>query len=53
MSAPEKVVTCACGWAVQGDDDTVIAATRLHGRDLHNMEATDEQILAMARPSTP
>jgi predicted small metal-binding protein len=37
---------CACGWAVVGSRDEVIAATIDHGRRIHNMEATREQVLA-------
>jgi predicted small metal-binding protein len=44
-------VTCACGWEQVGDEDDVIAATQEHGRALHNMEATREQVLAMSAPA--
>jgi predicted small metal-binding protein len=39
-----------CGWESSGDEDTVVAATQDHGRRLHNMEATREQVVAMAVP---
>jgi hypothetical protein len=51
MNEPALIVTCTCGWTVEGTEDIIITATRQHGRDLHNMEATDEQILAMAEPA--
>lgn len=41
-------VRCTCGWETSGDEDDVVAATREHGRRLHNMEATREDVLAMA-----
>ena len=41
-------LTCACGWETSGDEDDVVAATQSHGRDLHNMDLTREQALAMA-----
>ena len=41
-------VRCACGWETTGDEDAVVAATQEHGRRLHNMEATREQVVAMA-----
>ena len=41
-------VACACGWEVVGDEDEVIAETKQHGVDVHNMEVTREQVLAMA-----
>ncbi|MGH9277769.1 MAG: DUF1059 domain-containing protein [Acidimicrobiales bacterium] len=41
-------VRCVCGWETAGDEDTVVAATQEHGRRLHNMEASREQVVAMA-----
>jgi predicted small metal-binding protein len=41
-------VRCACGWEVVGSEDEVVAATQEHGRRMHNMAATREQVLAMA-----
>ncbi len=43
-------VKCACGWELEGSEDEVVAATQEHGRRMHNMEATREQVLAMALP---
>ena len=37
---------CACGWEVSGSEDVVVEATIDHGRRIHNMEATREQVLA-------
>jgi predicted small metal-binding protein len=42
-------VRCACGWETTGDEDAVVTATQEHGRRLHNMEATREQVVAMAK----
>lgn len=44
-------VRCACGWETKGDEDEVVAATQEHGRRLHNMEASREQVLALALPA--
>lgn len=41
-------LTCACGWETLGTADEVVPAAQAHGRDLHNMEVTPEQALAMA-----
>jgi len=41
-------VRCACGWEVVGVEDEVVEATQLHGRRMHNMAATRDQVLAMA-----
>ncbi len=48
MEQESLLVRCACGWEASGTEDAVVAATREHGRRLHNMEATREQVLAMA-----
>ena len=37
---------CACGWEISGSEDEVVDATIDHGRRIHNMEATREQVLA-------
>jgi predicted small metal-binding protein len=37
---------CACGWEISGPEDVVVDATIDHGRRLHNMEATREEVLA-------
>jgi predicted small metal-binding protein len=41
-------VRCACGWETSGSEDVVVEATVEHGRRLHNMAATRDQVLAMA-----
>lgn len=38
---------CACGWEVSGPLDEVVDATIDHGRRIHNMEATREQVVAV------
>jgi predicted small metal-binding protein len=45
-------VRCACGWEVVGVEDEVVEATQEHGRRIHNMAATREQVLAMALSNT-
>jgi predicted small metal-binding protein len=44
----EITVRCVCGWESTGGTDEVVAATTEHGRRVHNMVATREQVLAMA-----
>lgn len=39
---------CACGWEASGPQDEVVEATIEHGRRLHNMEATPDQVLSQA-----
>ena len=48
----ELVVTCECGFEVSGEENDVVAKTKEHGRQVHNMDVTREQVLAMAKPAT-
>lgn len=46
----QRRLTCACGWETSGGDEEVYAATLEHGRRLHNMEVTPEQVERMSAP---
>jgi hypothetical protein len=46
----EKLIECDCGWRFQGSEEELIEACRAHGRHAHDMDLSDEQILAVARP---
>jgi predicted small metal-binding protein len=46
-----KIVSCACGFEVRGTDEELIPVVRQHGLEVHNMEVTPEQVLAMAVPA--
>ena len=48
MDDEEITVRCACGWETTGSEDLVVEATAEHGRQVHNMVPTREEILAMA-----
>ncbi len=51
---PSYTNACACGWTVTGGEDEVVDATIDHGRRIHNMEATRDQVLAaLHAPSAP
>lgn len=41
-------VRCVCGWETTGPEDEVVVATTEHGRRIHNMTATRDEVLAMA-----
>jgi len=43
------IVRCDCGFIGRGNEEAVIAQTQHHGRELHNMEVTPEQVSAMAK----
>jgi len=45
------IVRCACGFEVRGTDEEVVPLVQQHGRDLHNMDVTPEQVRAMALPA--
>jgi predicted small metal-binding protein len=38
---------CACGWETTGTEEELIAAAEEHGRRVHNMQPTREEVLAM------
>jgi predicted small metal-binding protein len=48
-----KVIKCDCGFVVSGaTDEELIAAGQAHAKEVHDMEVTAEQLLAMAEPVT-
>ena len=47
----ELIVRCECGFEARGEESELVPVVQKHGRDVHNMEATREQVLAMARPA--
>ncbi|MFI5259855.1 MAG: DUF1059 domain-containing protein [Candidatus Limnocylindrales bacterium] len=52
MGTAVLLVRCACGWQVESDsEEEVVAATQDHGRRLHNMLPTRDQVLAMLVPA--
>ena len=50
-AAMQKVINCPCGAIVRGDnDEDVVAKAQQHAKEVHQMDLTREQALAMARP---
>jgi predicted small metal-binding protein len=47
----ELVVKCDCGFEARGGQAELIPTVQKHGREAHNMDATPEQVLSMARPA--
>lgn len=46
-----KRIQCDCGFvAREEDDDTLVEVVQEHAREVHNMDLTREQVLAMASP---
>lgn len=44
---------CACGWEFRGTRDAVVDATIDHGRRIHNMQATRDEVLAALGDGEP
>lgn len=40
---------CVCGWEITGPEDEVVDAVIEHGRTIHNMVATREDVLKQAQ----
>ena len=48
----QKVINCPCGFVVTGDsDDQLVTKAQHHAKEVHQMDLTREQALAMARPA--
>jgi predicted small metal-binding protein len=48
----QKIINCPCGFVVRGDsDDQVVAKAQEHAKQVHQMDLTREQALAMAQPA--
>lgn len=53
MDETRRQLTCACGWTTSGTIEDVYQAAVAHGRNLHNMEVTREQVAAMSVAEGP
>ena len=48
----QKVINCPCGFIVKGTtDEELVARAQEHARQVHQMELSREQALAMAKPA--
>ena len=46
-----KQVTCDCGFMLRTNtDEELVRHVQLHGKEIHSMDVTPEQALAMAKP---
>lgn len=49
----QKVINCPCGFVVEAEsDDQLVERAQNHARQVHQMELTREQALAMAKPAS-
>ena len=47
-----KLLACECGVVIRGaTDDELVERTQRHALEVHRMQLTREQVLAMARPA--
>ncbi|TAK02501.1 MAG: DUF1059 domain-containing protein [Chloroflexota bacterium] len=46
--SPMKEVTCLCGWQCRGREDEVVEQVIAHGREVHGVESSREEILTIA-----
>jgi predicted small metal-binding protein len=49
--AVKKLVKCDCGFVARSDnEDKLVAEVQKHAREQHQINASREQVLAMAQP---
>jgi predicted small metal-binding protein len=47
-----NTIECPCGTVLRGaDEDAVVAEALAHAKSVHDMDLTDDQARAMARPT--
>ena len=52
MSDDTKVIECPCGAVINGGSaDDVVSKAQTHAKETHDMDLSNEQALAMARPA--
>ena len=50
MTPVAKIMQCYCGQVVRGEtDNELVANVQNHAREVHDMEITREQVLAMSQ----
>ena len=52
MNMTEKKVACDCGKTLRAtSDEQLVSDVQKHAKDVHNMNLTRDQVLAMAEPA--
>jgi predicted small metal-binding protein len=47
----QKIINCPCGFIVRAEnDEQLVAKAQQHAKQVHQMDLTREQALAMANP---
>ena len=48
----EKVINCPCGFVLKGkSDEEVVQKAQAHAKQVHQMDLSRDQALAMAKPA--
>jgi predicted small metal-binding protein len=47
----QLVVRCECGFEARGTESELIPVVQKHGHEVHNMDTTPDEVLAMAQPA--
>jgi predicted small metal-binding protein len=47
----EWYVRCDCGWEARASKDELVRLIQRHAREVHELEVSEEQALAQARPA--
>lgn len=49
---PEKQVSCDCGKVIrESSDERLVESVQKHAKEVHDMELSRDQVLAMAEPA--
>lgn len=49
---PDRLIECPCGVLLTGEDlNSVVSAAQQHAREVHEMEMSEDDARAMARPA--
>jgi predicted small metal-binding protein len=47
-----KIINCPCGFVVKAEtDEQLVAKAQQHAKEVHQMDLSRDQALAMARPA--
>jgi predicted small metal-binding protein len=52
-AAAIRSLRCACGWEATGTFEELVVAAGEHGRRIHNMMPTRDEVAAMLLPTGP
>lgn len=51
-TASAKKISCPCGFSITApDDEQLVKHVQIHAKDIHDLNPTRDEILAMAQPA--